>query len=252
MKSVFALEELLGRNWFVKIGITLIVLGVALWGITKLGQLGPLGKVALSYVVSLALLGGGIFLEKRERYRLFSYPSIGGGWALLFFTTYALNHVVAMHLVDSLTIDTILMLAVALAMVLHTLRYRSQVVTGMAFLLGYWTVSLSNDDVYSLSAGVILAISLVVIVLKMGWYELEIFGILSSYANHIYWLYRLLGPDGAAGATRSPNTTPARPSSCSTGSPIASRTSSAGRNRRRTNISRQWPPCSTRCCCSGP
>jgi len=197
MTSVLALEELLGRNWFVKIGITLIVLGVALWGITKLGQLGPLGKVALSYVVSLALLGGGIFLEKRERYRLFSYPSIGGGWALLFFTTYALNHVVAMHLVDSLTIDTILMLAVALAMVLHTLRYRSQVVTGMAFLLGYWTVSLSNDDVYSLSAGVILAISLIVIVLKMGWYELEIFGILSSYANHIYWLYRLLGPNGA-------------------------------------------------------
>ncbi|HSY11785.1 MAG TPA: DUF2339 domain-containing protein [Verrucomicrobiae bacterium] len=201
MKSVFAFEELLGRNWFVKIGITLIVLGVALWGISKLGQLGPLGKVALSYMVSLALLGGGTFLEKRERYRLFSYPSIGGGWSLLFFTTYALNHVAAMRVLASFNIDLILMLAVALAMVLHTLRYRSQVVTGMAFLLGYWTVSLTNDGVYSLSAGVILAISLIIIVLKMGWYELEIFGILSGYANHIYWLYRLLGPDGAAGHT---------------------------------------------------
>jgi len=199
MKSVFALEEVLGRNWLIKIGVVLIVLAVALWGINELGQLGPRGRVGLSYLASFVLLGGGIFLEKRDRYRVFSYPSIGGGWALLFFTTYALNHVTAMHVVDSLTIDTILMLAVALAMVLHTLRYRSQVVTGMAFLLGYWTVSLSNDDVYSLSAGVILAISLVVIVLKMGWLELEIFGILSSYANHIYWLYRLLGPGGAAG-----------------------------------------------------
>ena len=55
------------------------------------------------------------------------------------------------------------MLIVALAMVLHTLRYRSQVVTGMAFLLAFWTVSLSNDDVYSLAAGVILAIGLVCI-----------------------------------------------------------------------------------------
>jgi uncharacterized membrane protein len=199
MKSVFALEELLGRNWLNKIGITLIVLGVAYFGIKGLGQLGPLGKVVLSYVVSLALLGGGVFLEKRERYRIFSYPSIGGGWALLFFTTYALNHVTAMHVLDSLGIDLVLMLLVALAMVLHTLRYRSQVVTGMGFLLAYWTVSLSNDDVYSLSAGVILAMSLVAIVLKMGWFELEIFGILSSYANHIYWLYRLLGPLGAAG-----------------------------------------------------
>jgi hypothetical protein len=199
MKSVFALEEVLGRNWLNKIGIVLIVLGVAYFGIKALGELGPWGKVGLSYAVSLVLLGGGIFLEKQERYRLFSYPSIGGGWALLFFTTYALNHVTAMRVVNSLSADLILMLIVALAMVLHTLRYRSQVVTGMAFLLGYWTVSLSNDDVYSLSAGAILAIALVAIVLKMGWFELEIFGILSSYANHIYWLYRLLGPSGAGG-----------------------------------------------------
>jgi len=199
MKSVFALEEILGRRWLNKIGIVLIVLGVAYFGIKALNNLGPWGRVGLSYLASFVLLGGGVYLEKRERYRLFSYPSIGGGWALLFFTTYALNHVTAMHLVDSLGVDLVLMLAVALAMVLHTLRYRSQVVTGMAFLLGYWTVSLSNDDVYSLSAGVILAISLVIIVLKMGWYELEIFGILSGYANHIYWLYRLLGPNGADG-----------------------------------------------------
>jgi hypothetical protein len=199
MKSVFALEEILGRNWLNKIGIVLIVLGVAYFGIKELGQLGPWGKVALSYVISFALLGGGVFLEKRERYRVFSYPSIGGGWSLLFWTTYALNHVAAMHVLDSLSADLILMLAVALAMVVHTLRYRSQVVTGIAFLLAYGTVALSNDDVYSLSAGVILAIGLVAIVIKMGWFELEVFGILSSYGNHLYWLYRLLGPTGAEG-----------------------------------------------------
>ncbi len=199
MKSVFALEEILGRNWLNKIGIVLIVLGVAYFGIKELGQLGPWGKVALCYVISLALLGGGIFLEKRERYRVFSYPAIGGGWSLLFWTTYALNHVAAMHVLDSVSTDLILMLAVALAMVVHTLRYRSQVVTGVAFLLAYGTVALSNDDVYSLSAGVILALGLVAIVIKMGWFELEVFGILSSYGNHLYWLYRLLGANGAEG-----------------------------------------------------
>jgi len=91
------------------------------------------------------------------------------------------------------------MLAVAVCMALHTLRYRSQFVTGLAFLLGYTTVALSQDTVYSLSAGVFLAIGLVAIVLKMGWFELEVFGILSCYLNHLYWLYRLLGIDGAHG-----------------------------------------------------
>jgi len=199
MKSVFALEETLGTNWLNKLGITILVLGLALFGIYELGQMGPAGKVGLSSVVSLALLAGGVFFERSERYRVLGHTLIGGGWALLFFTTYALNHVQAMRVMSSENTDLILMLAVALAMVAHTLRYRSQLVTGLAFLLGYSTVSLSHDDVYSLSSGVILAIGLVTIVLKMGWFELEVFGILSSYLNHLYWLYRLLGPEGAHG-----------------------------------------------------
>ena len=199
MKSVFALEETLGTNWLNKLGIVILVLGVALFGIYELGKLGQGGKVALSYVVSLALLGGGILLEKRERYRVLGRTLIGGGWALLFFTTYALNHVQAMQVISSETTDLILMLAAALAMAVHTLRYRSQLVTGLAFLLAYSTVALSHDDVYSLASGVILAIGLVSIVIKMDWFELEVFGILSSYLNHLYWLYRLLGAQGAQG-----------------------------------------------------
>ena len=198
MKSVFALEEILGTNWLNKMGITLLVFGLASFGILELGQT-PLGKVGLLYTASVAFLGGGIFLEKRDRYRIFSHVLIGGGWATLFFTTYALNHVPLMRVMSSETTDLILMLAVALAMVVHTLGYRSQVVTGLAFLLAYSTVALSHDDVYSLSSGVILAIGLVSIVIKMGWFELEVFGILSSYLTHLYWLYRLLGPEGAHG-----------------------------------------------------
>ena len=199
MKLVFALEENLGRNWLNKLGISLLVVGVASFGIYELGQLGALGRVAVSFAVSVALLVGGLFFEKRERYRILGHTLIGGGWALLFFTTYALEHVAAMRVMSSETADLVLMLAAALAMVAHTLRYRSQLVTGVAFLLAYTTVALSHDDVYSLSAGVILALGLVSIVLKMAWFELEIFGILSSYLNHTYWLYRLLGPGGAEG-----------------------------------------------------
>jgi hypothetical protein len=199
IKSVFALEETLGRNWLNKLGITLLVLGIASFGIYELGQLGPLGKVAVSYAVASALLIGGIFLEKRENYRVLGHTLIGGGWSLFFFTTYALHHVDGMRVMSSDTADLIFMLIVASAMVVHTLRYRSQLVTGLAFLLGYSTVALSHDNVYGLSAGVVLTIGLVCIVLKMGWFELEVFGIISSYLNHLYWLYRLLGAGGAQG-----------------------------------------------------
>jgi len=199
MKTVSAIEEALGTNWLNKLGIIILVVGVALFGIYELGTLGPLGKVGISYLASAFLLVGGIYLEKSERYRLLGRTGIGGGWALLFFSTYAIHHVAAMRVLDSLTIDCILMLIVAIAMAGHTLRYRSQFVTGLAFLLGYTTVALSQDTVYGLTAGAILAIGLVSIVLKMGWFELEVFGILSSYLNHLYWLFRILGIEGAHG-----------------------------------------------------
>jgi hypothetical protein len=212
IKKVSALEESLGANWFAKLGVIMTVIGVALLGMLVAQNLGPGGKALIVFAVAAALLGGGIFLEKRGRYQLLGRVAIGGGWGLLFFCAYGIHHVPAMHVLGSLVQDCILMLAVALAMAAHTLRYRSQFVTGLAFLLGYTTVALSFNDVgplsssgasestvYGLFAGVMLAIGLVSVVLKMGWFELEVFGILSSYLNHLYWLYRLIGVNGAHG-----------------------------------------------------
>jgi hypothetical protein len=203
LKTVSSIEETLGTNWLYKLGIIILVVGVALFGIHELGTLGPLGKAAISYSAALFLLLGGIAIEKQERYHLIGRGGIGGGWALLFFATYAIYYVGPMRIfppdVAWLTVDCVLMLGVAVAMALHTLRYRSQFVTGLAFLLGYFTVALSRNNVYSLSAGAFLAIGLVSIVLKMGWFELEVFGILSAYLTHLYWLYGLLGVNGAQG-----------------------------------------------------
>jgi hypothetical protein len=198
LRAAIPLEELLGMNLFAKLGIILLVLGFALLGRVALISMGPGARVALIYAVAGAMLGGGTWLESRERYRLVGRTGIGGGWALLFFTTYAMYHVPAMTVMSSNTLDCILMLAVAVAMVAHTLRYKSQVVTGLAFLLAFSTVALSQDSVYALAAGVILAIGIVAIALRMGWYELEVFGILASYSNHFYWLYKMY-PDGVAG-----------------------------------------------------
>ncbi len=212
MNAISALEDALGTNWFAKLGGIMIVVGVTTIGLIKLQSFGAAGKAIVSYLVAFLLLAGGIFLEKRPRYQLLGRVGIGCGWALLFGSTYGIHNFPAMRVLDSLVLDCILMLLVALAMAAHTLRYKSQFVTGLSFLLGYTTVALSFSEippgastganestVYGLLAGVFLAIGLVTIVLKMGWFELEVFGILSSYLNHLYWLYKILGPNGAHG-----------------------------------------------------
>jgi hypothetical protein len=198
LRATLPFEELLGMNLFAKIGIVLLVLGFAFLGQYAFSAMGPGARVALIYAAGAAMLSAGILYESKDRYRLVARAGIGGGWAMLFFTTYAMNHVSAMAVLGSGTIDCVLMLVVAACIVAHTLRYRSQVVTGLAFLLAFSTVALSQDSIYALAAGVILALASAAIALWMGWFELEAFGIAASYANHFYWLYKLY-PDGFSG-----------------------------------------------------
>ncbi len=185
---------MLGTNWLNKLGVAMVVLGIAFFLAYQLRTLGPAGKVLVGFATGGVMLAAGIWFDRKERYRILARAGIGGGWALLFFTTYAMYHVPAAQILSSQAIDLVLMLAVAAAMVAHTLRYRSQVVTGLAFLLAFLTVSISHSNVYSLAAGAVLAAGLVVIVGRMQWFELEVFGILASYLNHYLWLRPIIEP----------------------------------------------------------
>lgn len=191
-----SIEERLGQNWLNKLGITTLVIGLALFLGYQLRTLGPAGKSAIGLTLSLALLGGGLLLERRSTYRIFARAAIGGGWALTFFVSFAIYHVDAMKVLQSQAFDLVLMFVIASAMVVHSLRYQSQVVTGLAFLLAFVTVGISEVTLFSLVASALLAAGLIYITAREYWYELGICGLVGVYLNHFLWLHRVL-PDGA-------------------------------------------------------
>lgn len=192
-----SLEEALGGNLFTKLGVILIVIGVTFWVATGWHRFSPGLKIAIGYSVSTLLLVPGILFEKRERWRMLARAGIGGGWALTFFVTYAMCHIAGSRVMGSEVLNLLLLLIVVAAMVGHTLKYRSQVVTGLAFLLGFTTVTVSHGTGYCLVASAILAVGLVLIVQRMRWYQLEVFGILATFLNHWYWLTPLIARVGA-------------------------------------------------------
>jgi len=173
-----------------------LVIGMVGWIATQWQNIPPLGKDFLLLAAGGTLLGLGIFLERREKYQIFGRVLIGGGWAMLFYTSYALYHVSATRILPTQWIDLVVMLATAGAMVWHTLKYRSQRVTGVAYVLAFSTVTISQETVFSLAAGAILVLSLVVLVQRLRWYELEVFGILASYLNHFRFLFPIIGLSG--------------------------------------------------------
>ncbi|HEV2214239.1 MAG TPA: DUF2339 domain-containing protein, partial [Terracidiphilus sp.] len=196
----FSLEQTLGANWLNKIGIAILVIGLAFFLAYKLQTWGPGGKVLCGLAVSLALLGGGVWLERKPTYRIFARGGIGGGWALAYFTTFAMYHLQAARIVDSLPVDLVLMMLVAAGMVGHSLRYKSQTVTALAFMLGFATLLTSHVEeptqtvAFSLAASAILAIALVVVTTIRHWAVLELGGLVAVYTSHFVWLTKVL-PD---------------------------------------------------------
>ncbi|ADV84172.1 DUF2339 domain-containing protein [Terriglobus saanensis] len=194
-----SIEQSLGTNWLNRLGITLLVFGVALFLAYQLTHIGALGKVIAGLVLSGALLGGGLWLERKLQYQVFARAFIGGGWALLFLTIYAAHYFEATRILDSEFVDLVLLFLVGAGMVLHSLRYRSQVVTGLAFLLAFSTVTLSQVTVYSLLASALLALGLEIVCVREGWFALEIAGIAAAYSNHFFWLDQTLSKAGGQG-----------------------------------------------------
>src|SRR6187402_1377269 len=194
-----SVEQSLGTNWLNRIGIILLVFGVALFLAYQLTHVGALGKIFAGLAVAGVLLGAGLWLERKPQFQVFARAFIGGGWALLFLTTYAAHYFDATRLIDSEALDLVLLFLVGAGMVLHSLRYRSQVVTGLAFLLAFSTVTLSQITVYSLLATAVLALGLEIVCVREGWFVLELFGIAGAFGNHFLWLDRTLTGAGGPG-----------------------------------------------------
>ena len=183
---------MLGTNWLNKIGISILVLGLAFFLAYQLHNLGPGGKVLLGVALSGAMIAIGVRYESNQRYRILARASAAGGWALLYFVSYAIYHVPAAHIVDSRELDFLLMLIVAAAIVSYSLRYRSQATTALALVLSYLTVGIHHASVYSLIASVLLALTVVTLALRMNWFALELFGILATYFNHLLWVWPVI------------------------------------------------------------
>ena len=194
-----SLEERLGANWLNKLGIVILVFGMAFFLAYQLKNLGPAGKVVVGFAVSLTMLIGGLVLERRNSYRILGRAGIGGGWALTFFTTYAMYHVAATKVLQSQALDLVLLMIVALGMVWHSLRYRSQAVTGLAFLLAFSTINISDVNMFSLAASALLAAGLVFVTSREHWAKLELAGVVAVYGSHFWWLTRVLAMHGGPG-----------------------------------------------------
>ncbi len=86
-------EAVVGGSWLNKLGVLVLVIGIALflgYSFTQSGPGRPRGHRAgrKFHNVGRRILDG-----KKPRYKIFARGLLGGGWAALYFTTYAMQAV---------------------------------------------------------------------------------------------------------------------------------------------------------------
>ena len=176
-------EALVGGNWLNKLGILVLVIAIALFLGYSFNHMGPAGVSSIALAMSIAILAGGVALERRARYVTFARGLLGGGWAALYFTTYAIQALDAAKIIYNPLLGGFLLLAVAAGMVIHSLRYRSQAVTGLAYAVAFATLAITPVTALSVIALVPLAASLLVIAYRFSWPGMVLFGLAATYCT---------------------------------------------------------------------
>ncbi len=176
-------ESVVGGNWLNKLGVLVLVIGIALLLGYEFTRVGPGGRVAIGMGVGLTMLIGGVFVERKRGYAIFARGIIGGGWAALYFTTYAMHALPAAKVIDNPYLGSALVLAVACGMILHSLRYKSQTVSGLAYFIAFATLALSESTPFSVLALLPLAASLLYLSHRFKWHRMAVFGLFATYAT---------------------------------------------------------------------
>jgi uncharacterized membrane protein len=178
-------EALIGGNILNKLGALILVIGIALFLSYSFAHMGPLGRSLTGAAIGAALLVGGIACERLERYRLFSRGVMAAGWATLYFTSFAMHAFPAARVIMDPVLGTSLMVVVATGMVLHSLRYRVQSLTALAYGCVFAALALSDLTSAVAVALMPLAVSALFLARKFEWNGLALFGAAATYATFL-------------------------------------------------------------------
>ena len=176
-------ESLIGGNLMNKAGGFLLVIGLALFLNYSFASLGPWAKLAAGTIFSVILLAWGIFLEHKKTGNLMAIGLIGAGWSCLYLTAYSAYGVAATKVVESPEVGMLLLILVSCGMIMHSLRYRSEMATGLAFIFGFAGLFIAEVSLFSEVAAVIMAIGMLAVSWHFDWHQLATAGLVLTYGS---------------------------------------------------------------------
>lgn len=195
-KKSGSFEMRLGTYWLVRIGIVVVLTGLAFLGnyayVNWIADFGPVGKTSLLYFASALLLGFGAWFQRKEQKEsLKNYANVlfAGGLASVYFTTYAGHYIEPLRIIESPLGAGLLLFGWAAFMVGLADRKKSEVLALFATGLAYYTSLITKVGEFTLYSNLILTIASVFFLVRNRWTTLSFGSLIATYAGFGFWRF---------------------------------------------------------------
>ncbi len=178
-------ETIVGGSLLNKLGGVILVIGIALFLGFSFSHMSPAGRTGIAALASAAVLGAGVWIERRERYKVFARGFIGAGWAGIYATSYAAWALPAAKIIGDPFTGSLIMLAAAAGMVLHALTYRSEAVTAVAWSAAFAALAVTPSSPFAVMSLIPVAVSILYLSARFEWYSMPLFALASTYLTCI-------------------------------------------------------------------
>ncbi len=186
------LELKLGTYWLVRIGIVMLLTGFVFLvkHFLTSDEVAAGLKVTALYLLSAALLLSGAWIGKtRESMRNYGEVLGAGGFAAVYFTTFAAHKVPGLAVISSPLIAGVLLLSWAGVMVYIADRMRSQTLAVMGVLLAYYTLLIDEVSPFSLFSALILSGVALAFLVRNRWTIVGSLSLAGTYLAFAYWRF---------------------------------------------------------------
>lgn len=182
------LEKFIGENLTNKVGIAIVVLGVAIGAKYAIDHqlISPLTRIILGYLCGVALLGFAIKLKKK--YENFSAALLSGAMAIMYFITYAAY---SFYGLMPQVLAFALMLVFTAFTVIAAITYNRQVIAHIGLVGAYAVPFLLSDGsgrvaiLFSYMA--IINAGILVVAIKKYWKALYYFAFALTWLIYFSW-----------------------------------------------------------------
>ncbi len=184
-ESEEALEVQVGENWFAKVGIVVLALGVVFLLTFPYQNLPSFAPSAIGYILVATLL----ILSRywSDSFQQVSKYLLGGGLLLLYFTTLRLSRFSPEPVVASAFAELVLLIIVVCVNLVVSVRRNSPYLTGLNLTLGFLTALAVSGSTYTLIVTTAACFAAASFGVRKRWPWILTLGILLSYLTHLLW-----------------------------------------------------------------